>query len=199
MQPYYADVSVPLRGKGYIEPLISYPSALSMATFPSPCGERVISNGRSNLLMRLPTGSVSVPLRGKGYIEHQVALRSVAGALSGFPSPCGERVISNAVVSCTGRCVCPVAFPSPCGERVISNRGERAQRHEQRGAHVSVPLRGKGYIEPLSWVSVFKPSWVWVSVPLRGKGYIEHSRRGSRARADPGFPSPCGERVISNN
>ena len=63
---------------------------------------------------------------------------------------------------------------------------------------VSVPLRGKGSVEPHEGLPC-NSSFQYVSVPLRGKGSVEHAEVVfSGTFATGKFPSPCGERVLLN-
>ena len=92
-------VSVPLRGKGSVEP--KHRAKLGhddQLRFPSPCGERVLLNGVKGAGLKSPLGSFT------------------------FPSPCGERVLLNKnKMPVTQENKRTIEFPSPCGERVLLN------------------------------------------------------------------------------
>ena len=66
---------------------------------------------------------------------------------------------------------------------------------------VSVPLRGKGSVEPKEIVEIqegWSDKFAYVSVPLRGKGSVELLLSKSARQSQEMFPSPCGERVLLN-
>ena|GEM_PF-6462433 len=120
--------------------------------FPSPCGERVLSNSIwREVDLKLVSAEVSVPLRGKGSVE---------------PASIED-----------GSAIAGALFPSPCGERVLSNR---RQDLSPLGMHdrVSVPLRGKGSVEPIAAANL---SCCGTSCfrPLAGKGFCRTKRRSS--------------------
>ena len=91
--------------------------------FPSPCGERVLLNKQPiDYYLSHRVADVSVPLRGKGSVE--------------------RRHIRFYSIPATN------TFPSPCGERVLLNVGGKLFFQTYHRPAVSVPLRGKGSVEP---------------------------------------------------
>ena len=119
----HSGVSVPLRGKGRDQPpSAGMKDAGILATFPSPCGEKVGINSRAgSRFSNSRPGPVSVPLRGKGRDQLESNLKTIR--------------VSHKM------------FPSPCGEKVGINSGS-GLNNKPVWRKVSVPLRGKGRDQP---------------------------------------------------
>ena len=141
-------VSVPLRGKGRDQHLIDdYDVDRIYEEFPSPCGEKVGINRRLVRQQNSHNnGEVSVPLRGKGrdqrrwHLAHRGQVRlAVSVPLRGK----GRDQPTVGLLTSKGTCK-TWEFPSPCGEKVGINRLVSEGSEGLSGTPVSVPLRGKG-------------------------------------------------------
>ena len=136
-------VSVPLRGKGRDQLRVSSPSSWVMKkTFPSPCGEKVGINSTCASAQWILL-IVSVPLRGKGRDQLASALGAPRKSLHAVSVPLrgkGRDQLSILLGHWDEKL--DYEFPSPCGEKVGINIIMTSD-YKTLG-DVSVPLRGKG-------------------------------------------------------
>ena len=168
-------VSVPLRGKGRIwQKLISevFAELPSKVKFPSPCGEKVVSDccKRIRYWCRF---KVSVPLRGKERIwPNRVLCQTVSSHIEGmpFPSPCGGKIVSDLI------------------KRLMSGSRSRSFR----------PLAGKRSYLTKSAYEVGSEKRIGFR-PLAGKrSYLTGVEEARYLARQVLFPSPCGEKVVSD-
>ena len=138
------------------------------------------------------------PLMRKGFCRTQGSRQgNKTESVKTFPSLYGERILSNLTARSStptgNRCFHPLT-----GKRFYRTEEEIRYRVEL-AAESFRPLTGKGFCRTLLNCLLSPMNLkAWVSVPLRGKGSVEPVTPGLRCLGLLWFPSPCGERVLSN-
>ena len=175
-------VSVPLRGKGYMERRNSEKAFLSnkKVRFRPLTGKRLYGTG----LVKFHANSLAIE----------------------FPSPYGEKVIWNSTGKATvkGNLYRSDRFRPLTGKRLYGTINNEDGNNQYGLVIVSFrPLTGKRLYGTLARMDTkILQELIEVSVPLRGKGYMEPDRRryiNSLIKTNNWrFPSPYGEKVIWN-
>ena len=114
--------------------------------------------------------------------------------LRGFPSPCGEDVMSTTEGEFKLRL--EFQFPSPCGEDVMSTKSLSILK--QLSKQVFPSPCGEDVMSTNLTKIILNSITISVSIPLRGRCNVNLLGWSLQKNRSPhGFPSPCGEDVMS--